>query len=201
MPAHGQKSSVSRRLYDARNSTWCSPDLFYNRYPHMRPGAPVPQVPAPGPCPIQAPPMAPTTAWESPEAKREAYAVAYGAPGKIETPDPVAAAEEALREAKQQAKENAAAERAALAAKEAEQAEADRREALRQRIEYESGLASTTKQLLADIAALLLRNVRHIGPGTYYAEYATELQPLAKTYGCKIIPVGDRTLGTVVVLP
>lgn len=204
MPEHGQKSSVSSHLYDAHNSTWCSPSLFYSRYPHMRPGAPVPQVPAPtapGPCPIPAPQMAPTTAWASTEAKREAYAVAYGAPRKIETPDPVAAAEEALREARQQAKENAAAERAALAAKEAADAVAATQQALRERLAHEAGLASATALLINDVRELLLNGAREVLACEAFATYVHELQPLAKSYGCKIVPVGDRKRGTLVVLP
>ena len=191
MPAHGQKSSVSHRLYDAPTSTWTHPDAFYRKYPHMKPGAqPVPLMTAP--CPIPAPPMAPTVATDR---------LGHEVPHAPAPPDPVAAAEEALREAKQQAKENAAAERAALAAKEAADAQAATEQALRERLTHEAGLASATCLLISDVRNLLLNGHSEVRANTAYADYAYELQPLAKSYGCKIIPVGDRKQGTLVVLP
>ena len=194
MYRHGEYSHANNAVWDGRFDKWITRSLFIGRYGRDKIIEPAPALQVPGPCPIPAPPAPPVPAAASWPA--QAATSATTAP-----PLSVEAAQEALAEAKASAKEEAAAERAALAAAEAEQVRCDRREALRQRIEYESGLARTTKQLLADIAALLLHHVRHISPGTYYADYATELQPLAKTYGCKIIPVGDRTLGTVVVLP
>lgn len=206
MPAHGQKSSVSSRLYDAPTSTWTHPDAFYRKYPHMRPGAPVPQgaaVPtAPGPCPVPAP-VTVTVLKERPTSEDFLmYSKAdVDAVTRLFATDRVAAAEEALREARQQAKENAAAERAALAAKEAADAVAATQQALRERLTHEAGLASATCLLISDVRNLLLNGHSEVRANTAYADYAYELQPLAKSYGCKLIPVGDRKQGTLVVLP
>lgn len=70
--------------------------------------------------------------------------------------------------------------------------------ALNNRISYEVALANATIILLASLRSLLLGEVPSVAPQAVLAKFRKELQPLAETYGVKIVCVGDKTTATLV---
>lgn len=70
-------------------------------------------------------------------------------------------------------------------------------QALRDRIDSDRALASATSILLNGIEAVLLRGL-NASNETVWAERRKELQPLAESYGCRIVLVGDKTKATLV---
>lgn len=78
----------------------------------------------------------------------------------------------------------------------AEQAKAqeDARVALVARLDHEEALASATLELLRCIR----RN--DFSPSHQFAKFRKELNPLAETYGFKLVLVGDKTRATVTAL-
>lgn len=83
----------------------------------------------------------------------------------------------------------------AIAAKQ----EADEREAFGKRIDNDVKLAEATALLLVRIRSLALAasNATSVGLPEF-ARFRKELQPLAESYGMKIVLVGDRTTASVV---
>lgn len=75
----------------------------------------------------------------------------------------------------------------ALAQAEQAKAQEDARKALEARLDYEQGLAYATGEMLQAI-----RN-RSGAISTTFAKFRKELNPLAETYGFKLVLVGDKT--------
>lgn len=115
--------------------------------------------------------------------------------------DPVKQAEKDAAELVATA-EAAAADLVAKAKKEAaEKAEKDRiaaeKKAVADRLTHEKALAAATGILLSDIEYIFAGAAA--SNREEYAKFRTELQPLAASYGVKIVLVGDKTKGTLVV--
>lgn len=75
----------------------------------------------------------------------------------------------------------------ALAQAEQAKAQEDARKAVEARLDYEQALATATHELLQAI-----RN-RAGAISTTFAKFRKELNPLAETYGFKLVLVGDKT--------
>lgn len=80
-------------------------------------------------------------------------------------------------------------------------AETQRRGKIAARIEAEQALAEATQVLLTNIRQLVVDQVRTVNGFKALAHFIKELQPLAKTYGVKIVKVGNGELATLVLAP
>lgn len=76
-----------------------------------------------------------------------------------------------------------------------EQAERDR---IAARISDELALAEATQTLLTHIHQLVVDQTRSVNGSKALAYFIKELQPLAQTYGVKIVKVGNGELATLV---
>jgi hypothetical protein len=85
---------------------------------------------------------------------------------------------------------------AALAAAEKRKAAEEIRQQTLARIKNEAALAHATSLLLRDINTLAQGRIT--APSSPLATFRKELQPLAATYGMKIVLVGDKTQATLV---
>lgn len=112
-------------------------------------------------------------------------------PGIPKAPPPTAAEHRKIADAIDAHDAKLAEEQAA-----ADAAMAERR-ALGERIQYEIALAEATSQLLAFIRSLLLSEVC-VDSSTVFATFRKELQPLASTYGVKIVLIGQKDRATLV---
>lgn len=70
------------------------------------------------------------------------------------------------------------------------------KQAVRDRLAYQRGLAQATDSLLGRIGAVLDGGT--VSNYEAFAKFRKELQPLASTYGIKIVLVGDKTQATLV---
>lgn len=133
--------------------------------------------------------------------KTAALTAAYGAtPGQINricgSTERLATPEERVQAAQDTVRRAQEAEAAALAAK----VEADERKALQDRIYGEKRLAHATLNLLQAVQSMALEGSGFVAPSGTLADFRTELQPLARSYGYKIQFVGNRKQATLVAL-
>lgn len=105
----------------------------------------------------------------------------------------------AAKQAKEEAKKAAAARAAVLAADAIREAEEAARQALDARLKYEQELCHATRQLLMEIRSLVINGSAQPTPHTYFARFRKELQPLASTYGVKLVLIGMGQLATLVI--
>lgn len=82
----------------------------------------------------------------------------------------------------------------ALAQAEQAKAQHDALKALAARLDYEEALASATCNLLHHIRR------SDFSPSYQFAKFRKELNPLAETYGFKLVLVGDKTRATLTAL-
>lgn len=71
-------------------------------------------------------------------------------------------------------------------------------QALHDRITAELGLCAATAVLLRNVRSLVLESAATVPASSELARFRKELQPLAETYGLRIVLVGDRTTATLV---
>lgn len=72
------------------------------------------------------------------------------------------------------------------------------KEAIEARIKEELALAEATQVLLTHIRQLVVGQARSVNGSRPLARFIKELQPLARTYGVKIVKVGNGELATLV---
>lgn len=87
-------------------------------------------------------------------------------------------------------------EQAASEARADEEAEAAK-QAISTRIDGEVALAKATILLLSDVRTLCVHGMSPV-PRTELATFRKELQPLAETYGVRIVLIGDKSTATLV---
>lgn len=87
-------------------------------------------------------------------------------------------------------------EQAAREARADEEAEAAK-QAISTRIDGEVALAKATILLLSDVRTLCVHGMSPV-PRTELATFRKELQPLAETYGVRIVLIGDKSTATLV---
>jgi len=72
------------------------------------------------------------------------------------------------------------------------------KEAIEARIKEELALAEATQALLTHIRQLVVEQTRSVNGSKPLSRFIKELQPLAQTYGVRIVKVGNGELATLV---
>jgi hypothetical protein len=74
------------------------------------------------------------------------------------------------------------------------------KDALIERTKKEEILAQTTAIILADLRRLMSSNAVHVSAQPSYADHREALNPLLKTYGYRLVLVGDKSSAAIVAL-
>lgn len=124
----------------------------------------------------------------------------FSIPGVPPAPDYTATRLAQALAAKAQAEAQEAEARAALAAKAEADAQQAERDAIQARIREDQRLADATICLLQRLEDLRVFRTKIPTPALQLAKYRKQLQPLAESYGARIVLIGDKTQATVVLL-